>query len=192
MPRQSEPYNNLGNVLSRRGEHEAALEMYGRAIGLGPERGVGDLYANLAGTYMDLERPAEARTALQLALEEDPENPRLHLSSGRAARMLGDGAAAEDSFERAIALAPGIKTNHAELADLFRASHHHSRAISSYERALAIDSTYARAWSGYARSLDAMGQTSAAMTAYGRFLKVWPRRDANHLHARARLRELAR
>ncbi len=43
LPRQAEPYNNLGNIHSSRGDDEAALEMYGKAIDLGPENGVGDV-----------------------------------------------------------------------------------------------------------------------------------------------------
>jgi tetratricopeptide (TPR) repeat protein len=191
LPRQPEPYNNLGNVHSRRGEHEVALEMYGKAIDLGPESGIGDIYANMADTYLDMERGGEARTALERALQDDPENSRFHLALGRALRMLGDDASAELSFERAISLAPGVKRNHAVLADLHRANGDHGKAIAVYESALGIDSTYARALSGLARSLDATGQRTAAVRAYSRFLDVWGRQDANHRHARARLRELA-
>lgn len=191
LVRQPEPYNNLGNVHSKRGEHEAALEMYRKAIDLSPENGIGDIHANMADTYLDIERAAEARTVLQDALQDDPENARFHLALGRALRMLGDDASAELSFQRAISLAPAVKRNYAVLADLHRANGQHGKAISVYESALRIDSTYARALSGLARSLDATGQQTTAMTAYGRFLDLWPRQDANHRHARARLRELA-
>lgn len=191
MPQQPEPYNNLGNVLSSRGEGESALAMYQRAIDLAPENAISDVRANMADTYLQMGRAAEARVELEIALEHDPENARLHRALGRALGMLGDKVAAISVFQRAIALEPGAKRNHAELADLLRINGRHAEAISQYENALAIDSAYARALYGLAMSQDAAERRGAAATTFRRFLEVWRRRDEKLEYAKTRLRELA-
>ena len=191
MPHQPEPYNNLGNVLSIRGDSDSALAMYQQAIDLAPENAISDVRANMADTYLQIERAAEARAELELALEHDSENARLHHALGRALGMLGDEVAAISAFQRAIVLEPGAKRNHAELADLLRINGRHAEAISRYESALAIDSAYGRALYGLAMSHDASKRPGASATTFRRFLEVWPRRDEKFEYAKTRLRELA-
>lgn len=66
-PSSPNTHNNLGDVYGRRGDKEAALREFQRAIELKPN--YGDAYHNLANTYVELGKPEQALENYQNALK---------------------------------------------------------------------------------------------------------------------------
>ena len=69
-PSSPNTHNNLGDVYGRRGDKQAALREFQRAIELKPN--YGDAYHNLANTYMELGQPGKALENYQSALKFNP------------------------------------------------------------------------------------------------------------------------
>ncbi len=69
-PSSPNTHNNLGDVYGRRGDKQAALREFQRAIEIKPN--YGDAYHNLANTYMELNQPDKALEGYQNALKFNP------------------------------------------------------------------------------------------------------------------------
>lgn len=69
-PSSPNTHNNLGDVYGRRGDKQAALREFEKAIELKPN--YGDAYHNLANTYVELGQPDKAVENYQKALQFNP------------------------------------------------------------------------------------------------------------------------
>lgn len=112
---EAEAMNLLAHLHSRRSEHGAALEAYGRRLALhrqaGDRQGEAAALHNMALTLRDTQRLADAielaTASLEIAQEVRDEHLQayvLHLI-GSALAAAGDDHAAVDHFERCLALA---------------------------------------------------------------------------------------
>ena len=84
-------YTNLGNIYHRRGHHEAALELYHRALVVNPRQP--EALYNLGYCAMD----GDARAAVDYfrrAIDADPRFADAHFNLGQALHDLGDYASA--------------------------------------------------------------------------------------------------
>jgi len=89
-PRDSGPYNELGNVLTGQGEYEKAAEAYRESMGLDPNSIAP--YTNLCNTAMALQRFEEARRMIREALARKLDNFILHTQGYTLAFLASDAA----------------------------------------------------------------------------------------------------
>ncbi|MFZ9037020.1 MAG: tetratricopeptide repeat protein [Gammaproteobacteria bacterium] len=97
---------SLGNLYSRQGHADRAIEAYRRALELDPLF-VG-AYVNLAETYRTQGRDDEGEAVLLRGLEQLPEASDLHHALGLLQVRQGDTAAAVDELKLAARLAPDV------------------------------------------------------------------------------------
>jgi tetratricopeptide (TPR) repeat protein len=102
---------NLGNLLSDRGEYEAALEHHRAVFSVDPpERDTFVLaraHYNSGNQLMALRRHAEAEAEYSAAIAVEPRYPLAYYGRGQARRETGDLEGALADFEAAVRMDPG-------------------------------------------------------------------------------------
>jgi tetratricopeptide (TPR) repeat protein len=136
-PKAATPVSDLATLYYRRGEYDAAIENYRRAILLQPERA--PLHSNLGSAYEREGRPQEAAAELRKAVELDSGDAETHLSLGLALDALGDLPAAADEYRRALEIRPDYADAYADLAGVRMRQKDYPAAIDLLDRAVAID-----------------------------------------------------
>jgi tetratricopeptide (TPR) repeat protein len=81
-------------------------------------------------------RHQDAADAFAAAVVAEPRDPSLHLGAGLAAYLLGQTAAAQQSLERALTLAPSLKAASLLLGDILYRNNDLPAAVRVYEAAL--------------------------------------------------------
>ena len=190
LPQRAEPRNNLGNLYSRQGQLDRAIECYRQALDCQADDRV-SIWVNLADTYRQNGDLQQAATAVEQALALAPEHPGALLQQGRILRQAGQLAAAAEVLARATAADSSSPRPRVEWAEVLAAQGNHAAAGEQFSQVVAADPAHSRAWFGLACSLDALARRSAAAAAYEQFLRHWQRADERQEHARARLRQLA-
>jgi predicted O-linked N-acetylglucosamine transferase (SPINDLY family) len=164
-------HNNLGDALRERGELDAAIAQLRQAIRLKPD------YAealNNLGLALIEQDPAEARAALQRAVEWQPNYLRAWRNLGHLHQIQLDLARAVECYEHALALDPGDARLHAELGGLWQQLGDLPRAIARYREALARDPQVAATHNNLASALQETGALSPAVDAYLDALRLQP------------------
>lgn len=83
-------YDVMASSLDGQGKPEQAVEMYRKGIAIVPPAAASQLYFNMAVTYREtLNKPVEARDALQKAAQLDPLQPNAHLLLGQLYQTAG-------------------------------------------------------------------------------------------------------
>jgi predicted O-linked N-acetylglucosamine transferase (SPINDLY family) len=158
----------LGMLAHQRGQHQAALELLGRAAVLLPR--VEELRTSLAAVYLgqadalvQQRKWDEALASYDEALRLRPACPEAHNNRGYVLQQLGRPADAEASYRAALALAPDSADllNHlgAALADQGR----HEQAIASYQEAVRREAALVEARYNLAQSLAVLGRHDEAL-----------------------------
>jgi tetratricopeptide (TPR) repeat protein len=134
-PRDPQIANNLGNLLGRTGEGEAALRAYDSALAAMP--GFSQAAVNKALTLASLGRTDEARTLLRKLARADPANASALVALGSLEHEERDLDAAADAFDRAVQAAPGaVEPVHGRARVALERGEPRARAL--YERARAV------------------------------------------------------
>ncbi len=105
-PRDFIPHNNLGVDYSFLGQYEKAVEQYRECIQLEPDNAL--TYSNLAGTYLNLERVDEAKTALRDESAHQVEEPGMHATLYSIAFLERDSAGMQRELDWASGK-PGVE-----------------------------------------------------------------------------------
>ena len=157
--------NNLGLALEGAGEPERALAAYRAALAGEPAHR--QSLGNLAHLLCRLRRYAEAATLCDEYLRRFPDaDATVWVDLGICQHHAGDYAGAEESFEQALARAPGDAVILTNLGSLFVDSEDYGRAEAVLARAIAQDASLL-----YASSLLALSKAQ---------LCVWSGLDALH------------
>ena len=135
-PEFQEAWLNFGGALQSLGNHKDAGEAYRRALSLCPS----DILASskLAETLMAQKRPDLAQTALENALEHNPDNPRLLNNLGMILLAQEKDDQAISVFERAVNLPGDVFQPHLNLAHIYEDRSEIDKAIHHYKIALKI------------------------------------------------------
>ncbi len=130
-------YNNLGLVLAAQEKYDEALAAFQESVARDPKaRAVGD--SNIGRMYLLLNRPEDARTWLERALEKDPRAADVHISLGRLFAEQGKLADAEPHFRNAVKFAPNAANAHVGLAMVLQGQRRYDEAIAEAERAVRL------------------------------------------------------
>lgn len=127
-------YVALGALHHRRGETEAALEVFRSGLEHAPNHP--DLLYNAAVLSLRLERYDPALAYCDGALAVSPDDPLLHSLRGRILDRLGRSEEALAELEKAVELAPGDAQAHFRLGNLYHELGRGEAAIASYQRAI--------------------------------------------------------
>jgi len=103
----------LGNLYRGRGEREAAIREYERALAIDP--GYAEAHNNLGILYLEAKVRDEAEAHFRSALELAPKHVQAHVNLGILLAEVGDPEAAVSHFERALAYAPNGADAHLNL-----------------------------------------------------------------------------
>jgi len=113
---------------------------------------------------------AEAERLIAAAVQVDPNVAAAHANLGNARRLLGQRAAALDSYERSLRLQPAnvgaLKGRGLLLWELDRTE----EALASYDTLLAVEPDYADGWIMRGACLDKLGRLEESIAAYRRAL----------------------
>ena len=109
-----------------------------------PGSNVADLVA-LADSAIARGEADEARRLLDRAVSQRPDDPGVHLARGRLFTAIRRYRDAKTEFDRAAELAPESPEPHYQLALAYLAAGERDRAVSSLERAIALDPAHAGA-----------------------------------------------
>ena len=107
--------NQIGNILSRKGDYEEAVHAYERAMRFDP--GNRDLQLNCAAACIEADRIIRAEEVLRMALDSREDAPAYNLM-GNAAQIKGELERAEAAYRRALAIDRDHEEAAVNLADL--------------------------------------------------------------------------
>ncbi len=136
-PSSHQNHNNLGDLYTRRGEYEKAVEEFKKAIELKPN--YGDAYHNLANVYHQINRDDLALENYQKALSF---NPNLWQSYQNIAAIYFSQKKldlAKQSMEKALAINPDSTELHTNMGILYSNLGEKQKAKEEFEKALQID-----------------------------------------------------
>ena len=143
-------HNNLANAFRNKGDAEAAIEHYGKALTLKPEYAAA--HNNLGNVLEDIGEPERAVASYQHALDLDPDFIAALNNLGNALRAVDRTDAALDFYDRAIALDPDFLDAHFNKGHAHKELGNFAEAAACYERVLEIDPRH----SGAHRHLTSM------------------------------------
>lgn len=149
---------------------------------------------NLAGLFQQ-GKLVEMLDGARALVKEAPNTPVLWNLIGIANCELEQFATSEDSFEKAISLAPEFSDAHFNLGIVLQAQGKFDRAANSYRRTLSLNSGHPGAHNNLGALLQAQGQVPSAIEHYRRALQLEPRFVDAHenlgiaLHIEGRLDE---
>jgi tetratricopeptide (TPR) repeat protein len=109
-PAAPSPAAALRTTLARareqrdRGRCEAALELYGQALGIDGRNATA--LAGRGACYLELSRYAQAEASFEAALDADPRNSEALFGLGETYRYMGRKAEAVGLYERFLAVRP--------------------------------------------------------------------------------------
>lgn len=151
-----EDHYNLGVTLQQRGELNAAIEAYRRALALQPSfpEALGNMGVALQATG-DLEG---AIRSLQLAVTLRPEFSEALSNLGNAMQKQGDVDAAISAYQRALAIRPDFAEALSNLATAWKEKQHYAQALATCQRALELQPQYPEALSNLGNILQAQWQ----------------------------------
>jgi len=159
----AEPENALHHALQlhQAGRTTRAEAAY-RAI-LAGEPGNADALHLLAVLCLQANRASEGLTLAQRAVAENGRSPAYRNTLGLAQRAGGDTAAAEASFQAALALEPRHAEAHLNLGNLCRDAGEATAAEAHYRQAIAITPNYAAAHSNLGNLLSRLKRHDEAI-----------------------------
>ena len=126
----------LGVIRHQQGDHEASIELIGRAIAQNPQSAV---YRNNYGLPLHaLGRFAEALACFRRALEIRPDYPQALANQGMTLESLGRHAEALASYQRALQYDPEHVDARTKLAALLEKLDRNAEAVQLYEEGIRI------------------------------------------------------
>ena len=135
-PNDAEALSNLGQVLVRMQQPEAALPYFDRAIAQIPDRWA--YHFNRARALGLLQRWDEAVAGYQRAQEIYPDDYAIAFNLGQALQRKGDDAAAVEQYKRAAALDPGEPSFQMALGMTYERLKKPAEAAAAYTEALRL------------------------------------------------------
>ena len=165
-------HNNLGKALTTRGELEAAMEHFRRALEIDP--GYAKAYNNLGLVFFMGGRPDEAIQNYRQALDIDPDYAKARNNLGIALAARGDVKGAIFHLRQALGINPAYSDAHYNLGNVLARTGDLDAAMEHFRRALEIDPAYAKAYNNLGLALAMKDRLDEAMLNYRHALEIDP------------------
>lgn len=138
-PSSPQNHNNLGDLYSRQGQFEKAVEEFQMAIKLLPN--YGDAYHNLANTYLQMKKIDLAITGYHKALEYNPGLWQSHQNLAAIYAQANRLDLTEEHLKKAIQINPENQILYLNLGYIYNLSGRKEEAVKEWETVLRIDPT---------------------------------------------------
>jgi tetratricopeptide (TPR) repeat protein len=115
---------------------------------------------------------ATAKSILEKAAAQDPENPEVLNKLAFVTAKSGDRLKAIELYEESLELDENDDLTHNAIASLYRLENAYERSQDHYLKAIEIDDTYALTFYNYANLLADMGEIEEARATYKRALEL--------------------
>jgi tetratricopeptide (TPR) repeat protein len=165
-------HNNLGIVLSQKGEIDEAIAHYRTALQMRPD--FSDANYNLGNALLQRGEIDEAILHCQKAVMVEPFDPDAQVALGNALFQKGLVDDAIVHYERALALRPYYVIAHYGLSTALLQKGELDAAISHCRAALSVQPEHAEARINLAVALDQKGQIADAIVNYEKALTISP------------------
>jgi tetratricopeptide (TPR) repeat protein len=164
--------NNLGLALAGRGQIDAAIPHFQKALGINP------VYAkainNLGNALVNRGQVDAAIAHYQRALEIKPDNAETLNNLGRALARRGQIKAAIAHLQKALEIKPDYAEVHNNLGIALARSGQTDAAIAHLQKALEIKPGYAEAHNNLGNALAGQGQVDMAIAHFQKALEIKP------------------
>jgi tetratricopeptide (TPR) repeat protein len=161
-----------GNVYAHKGDHEAALNNYTRALELDPKMAAG--YADRGFVYNDVKQPAKGVKDFETALQLEPRNGEAHLGMAYSYLQMHRPKPALAHLDAVEKISGKSHPLHLARAEAFRQSSDFPHAASEYRIALSEDPKDLTTQIAYADVLYRMRQYAEATEALKAALALSP------------------
>jgi tetratricopeptide (TPR) repeat protein len=178
--------DNLGRLLTARGQHEEALKCYQEALRVNP-RSV-DTLNRVGNSLVSLGRESEAAQSYRQALAINPRNPEAHVNLAVILATSGDAEGAMAHNRMALEANPNHLLAHLNLGVALAAKGQLGQAIDHYREALRINPNHALAHVNLALALQNSGLPVEAGEHLRRAAEIYGRSGAG-LASQGRFRE---
>jgi len=163
---------DLALDLAKKGQYEAAVTGWKKALELGPDDA--SVHMNLGVALAGSGKLDEAIAQYQKALELSPDNPESHLNFGIALAGKGDLNQAIAHYQKALEINPEYPEVHNNLGVALAAAGKLDEAIGHYQQALAVNPTYPEVHSNLGVALAGTGKLDEAIAHFHKALEVNP------------------
>ena len=136
-PHSSQNHNNLGDLFSRRGEYEKAIQEFEIAISL--KSNYSDAYHNLGNTYLHIGEYEKAFESYQKAISFNPYLWQSHQNLAGLYFEKEDYNNAEEHFKKAIQVNPSNDELYANLGIVYIKKGEYEKAKTNFEQALQLN-----------------------------------------------------
>lgn len=170
-PNQVEVIYLLGALCAQADRHEAAVELFNRAIDLKPDA----VYFDALGRSLKhLGRLDEAIAAYRKALQIKSDFANAQNNLGVALQAAGDNIASQAAFRAAIQIDPNLAEAQFNLGKILLDAGRFDEAVDLYRRVLRINPRHAEAWNNLGMALYESGKIEQSIEALGHALQVRP------------------
>ena len=176
-PSSAIAHNNLGTVLSARGDSAEAESHYRTALEAEPDDA--ETLSNLAVSLSEQGRIDAARELLQRAVTLAPDNAKVQCNLGKVLANCGENPQAVTALEAAVRLDPWMAEFHYNLGSVLTRLGQSDRAIEQFRQAIDLKPDYADARNNLALVLAGQSKYDQAIEQYGEVLRYNP----NHVLA---------
>jgi predicted O-linked N-acetylglucosamine transferase (SPINDLY family)/SAM-dependent methyltransferase len=170
LPDDAEAHNNLGVALIARGESDAAIASFHRALGV--DSGYVAALCSLGAILNGLGRFEEAAASLRRALQINPDDADTHSYLGNVLTSLGKLDKAVASYRLALEIRPDFVEAQCNLGVALHSLGQFDEAVESYRRALEINPEFAGAHTNLGVSLVSLGQFEEAVVCHRRAVEI--------------------
>jgi protein O-GlcNAc transferase len=173
-------YGDLGNTLLQRGNFDAAIENYRRALSLKPD--LAGVHSNL-GVALQMQGKLDAAAEhYRQALSFNPDFAEAHNNLGLALQNQGKLDMAIASFYKALSLQPDYAEAYNNLGFALQNQGEPDLAIANYHRTLSLKPNYADAHVNLGNLFQSMGKPDEAISCYRQALSINPDFAGAHMN----------
>jgi protein O-mannosyl-transferase len=165
-------HNILGGTLGGRGQFDAAIAQYHKALEVKPD--YPQVRCNLAMTLLQSGRPEDAIVEFRKVLALTPNDAAVRGTLGLALQQVGrlDEAAAE--CQRALSINPSSSALHNNLGDVLNRQGKTAEAVAQFRQAIAVEPGNAQAHNNLAAALQRQGNASEAIVHLRESVRLQP------------------
>lgn len=176
-PNSFAAYNNLGDILEKKGLRGQARKHYLKALSINPDYVLA--YNNLGESYLYQGEFEKAIAIFKQAIEREPDKPVLHYNLATAYDLSGDEPASLVEYEKAFKLAKKIApwdfTVHFKLGLLYYKTGRNNEAIEEFKEAMRLNPADPSVYVNLGLVFKAQGRFKDAFDQYKKALYLDPK-----------------